>query len=123
MNTPKEISELVIGCKLGDREAMRRLVTRFQHPVYGFAMKRLSDHHDAQEAMQETFLAAFRASEYTNAACTQFWLEQLAGYESMHPRTALDQAKNSLQVGELLNALYHQLWHGVIQMDWQRPFI
>jgi hypothetical protein len=69
------------------------------------------------------FLAAFRASEYTSAACTQFWLEQLAGYEFVHPRTALDQVQTDLPVGELLNALYHQLWHGVVQMDWQRPFI
>ncbi len=69
------------------------------------------------------FLAAFRAREYTNEACTQFWLEQLAGYERVHPRTALDQAQNGLPVGELLNALYHQLWHGVVQMDWHGPLI
>ena len=69
------------------------------------------------------FLAAFRASEYTSAACTRFWLEQLAGCEMVHPRTALNQAKSGLLVGELFNALYHQLWHGVVQMDWQRPFI
>jgi len=69
------------------------------------------------------FLAAFRAREYTSEGCARFWLEQLAGCERVHPRTALDQAKTSLPVGELLNALYHQLWHGVVQMDWHRPFI
>jgi hypothetical protein len=69
------------------------------------------------------FLAAFRARAYTNEACTQFWLEQLAGYERVHPRTILDQSKTSLPVGELLNALYHQLWHGAVQMDWQGPLI
>lgn len=69
------------------------------------------------------FLAAFRAHAYTSAACTQFWVEQLACCESMHPRIAIDQAQTELPVGKLLNALYHQLWHGIVQMDWHRPFI
>jgi hypothetical protein len=69
------------------------------------------------------FLAVFRANAYTCAETTAWWLERLAREESFHPRSVLAQAGSELAVGPLLNGLYHLLWHGVIQMDWHRPFI
>lgn len=69
------------------------------------------------------FLAAFRAHACTSAERTLWWLERLTGCERVHPRAVLTQAETGLPVGMLLNCLYHLLWHGVVQMDWHRPFI
>lgn len=70
-----------------------------------------------------SFLAAFRAHTHAGAKRARWWLEQLARCEKVHPRSVLVQAETDLQIGELLNALYHLLWHEVVQMDWHRPFI
>ncbi len=69
------------------------------------------------------FLAAFRAQTYANAEITAWWLRHLVSPERLHPRAVLTQAGPDLAAGPLLNGLYHLLWHGVIQMGWQQPFI
>jgi hypothetical protein len=70
------------------------------------------------------FLAAFRASIYADAESTTWWLEQLTGKESVHPRAVIARRDESkLAAPTLLNALYHLLWHNVIQMDWHQSFI
>jgi len=69
------------------------------------------------------FLAAFRARTYASTASTTWWLEQLVAGEYVHPQAVLTQADPDWPVGTLLNCLYHLIWHGIVQMDWHRPFI
>ena len=69
------------------------------------------------------FLSAFRPQSYTSAESTAWWLEQLTGQERIHPRVVLAQARSEWAIGTLLNSLYHLLWHSIVQMEWQRPFI
>jgi hypothetical protein len=69
------------------------------------------------------FLSSFRASTYTNADTTRWWLGQLAARERIHPRMVLINAGDNPAIGVLLNSLYHLLWHDFVQMDWQQPLI
>jgi hypothetical protein len=69
------------------------------------------------------FLANFRAVTCALPETINWWLEQLAGQGQVHPRTLLDQSAGHWPTGVLLNGLYHLLWHNVVQMEWQQPFI
>jgi hypothetical protein len=69
------------------------------------------------------FLAAFRARTYTSPASAAWWLEQLVVDEVVYPQAVLAQAGPDWPVGILFNCLYHLIWHGAVQMDWDQPFI
>jgi len=72
-----------------------------------------------------SFLAAYRAHIYADMATTAWWVAHLRGGTPVHPRLVLDQAAEDLPCsrGLLLSGLYHLLWTGAIQMDWQCPLI
>lgn len=69
------------------------------------------------------FLAAFRATTHAAVESVCWWQQQLRNQLAVHPQTVLAQAHTGLALPLLLNSLYHQLWHGMVQMDWQQPFI
>lgn len=46
----------------GDRSAFEVLYERYARPVYGLALRRLGDRDRAEEAVQETFAAVWRAA-------------------------------------------------------------
>jgi len=56
-----EEAELVRRVRLGDREAFRPLVERYQGRVYGIALRILGDPHEAEDVCQEVFVRAYRA--------------------------------------------------------------
>lgn len=68
-------------------------------------------------------LAPFRAGTYANAAIAAWWQDQLHGRDKVHPQIILSRAASGQPQGLLLNTLYHLLWHGWLQMDWNAPFI
>lgn len=49
-------AHLVAALRDGDRQAFRKLVDQFQHPVYNLAFKILWNREDAEDVLQETFL-------------------------------------------------------------------
>ena len=46
----------------GDRRAFEELYARYARPVFGLALRRLGDRDRAEEAVQETFTAVWRAA-------------------------------------------------------------
>src|SRR5215211_7170423 len=52
---------LVRRCLLGQPEAIRQLVERFQAEVYGLCVRLLHHRHDAEDVTQEVFLRVFRS--------------------------------------------------------------
>ncbi len=52
--------ELVEALRTGDPQAPRLLVERFQGVVFGLCLRMLGHRHDAEDAMQETFVRALR---------------------------------------------------------------
>ena len=55
-------AEAIKKCQLGDREAFRHLVERYQKRAVAHAVAILFDRDDAQDAVQEAFIDAYRAS-------------------------------------------------------------
>ena len=76
----------------------------------------------AHEYANLNCLAAFRALVYASTELTDWWLGQLAGKDSIHPRLVLAQTTAPLETGQLLNTLYHLLWRDAVHMDWRQPF-
>jgi RNA polymerase sigma-70 factor (ECF subfamily) len=47
--------------RLGERDAYRSLVERYQGRVYALCVRIIGDRHEAEDACQETFVRAYRA--------------------------------------------------------------
>ena len=54
-------TELVRRFKGGDRRAYAEIVRRYQHRVYGLALRWMGDEQVAEEVAQDVFIALFRA--------------------------------------------------------------
>jgi len=63
-----------------DRAAFEVLYRRYLDRVYGYAFYQLSDHHDAEDATERTFLAALRAlpTFRDEGATFRAWLFRIA---------------------------------------------
>lgn len=68
------------------------------------------------------FLSAFRSRVHTTPEQTTWWLTQLRGQGRVAPQAMLASISPDA-TGPRLNALYHLLWHGLIQMDWHQPLL
>ena len=68
------------------------------------------------------FLSAFRAEAHAAAESTIWWLGELRRLGQVHPRSVLSQRRQDLREDILLNSLYHLLWYGKVEMNWQQPF-
>ena len=67
--------QLVDRCLNGDEEAVTRLVQTNQPAIYRLALSILDDPADADEATQETFLAALRSlAQYRGQSALRTWL-------------------------------------------------
>lgn len=62
----------------GDRDAFRLLVDRHYDACLRFAALRLQDHHEAEDAVQETFVRAYRSLHaYEERGRFKSWLFQI----------------------------------------------
>ncbi len=63
----------------GDTEAFSKLVEKYQKPVYFTAMRILSDHEEAADIAQQTFVNAFRSlSTFRRESSFKTWAYQIA---------------------------------------------
>ncbi|MGE5589789.1 MAG: RNA polymerase sigma factor [Bacillota bacterium] len=61
MRDAERDDEAIRRCLAGDREAFGELVERYKRPLYAVAYRLLGDPGLAEDAVQETFLRAYRA--------------------------------------------------------------
>ena len=61
VTTPTD-GDLLVRIGTGDRRAFEQLYERYARPVFGLALRRLGDRERAEEAVQETFAAVWRAA-------------------------------------------------------------
>jgi RNA polymerase sigma-70 factor (ECF subfamily) len=74
-------------CLTGDQSAMSALVKRFQGQVFGLCYRMLGNRHDAEDAVQETFIRVLRSlRRYDPTREFEPWLLAIAGNRC---RTAL----------------------------------
>ncbi len=76
---PKSEKQGPEGLQQGKREAFFALVERYQDRLYSFASRICRNGEDAKDALQETFLAAFRAwDDYRGEGTPLAWLYKIA---------------------------------------------
>lgn len=74
---------LVDAVRAGDREAFGALVDRETPAVYRVCLRILGSRHDAEDAAQESFVAAFRGiGSYRGEGTLQAWLLRIATRQS-----------------------------------------
>jgi RNA polymerase sigma-70 factor (ECF subfamily) len=69
---------LVAACARGDRDAFDHLVDRHGDALYRFALRQSGNERDAEDALQDGLLAAWRgAATYRGDAAARTWLYQV----------------------------------------------
>lgn len=97
------VTQLVLAAQDGDREAFGELVERYQRAVYHTALKRLGDHGEAQELVQEVFVQALRKiGQLRQPECFGGWLRSITARLAIN-RAVRRQAVQSLE-NEVLEA-------------------
>ncbi len=80
-----ELISLVCAAQLGDREAFGELVERFERTIYAIAYRRLSNHAEAQELVQEVFVQALeKLDQLRQPECFAGWLRSIAARMSIN---------------------------------------
>jgi len=78
---------LIERCRDGDRAAMRDLMRRHNRAMYRTARAILRDDHDAEDAVQEAWLGAFRALDnFRGDSAVSTWLVRIAANEALMKR-------------------------------------
>jgi len=71
--------QLMIAFAHDKPDAFKELFSRYKQPLFGFFRRRVSDHAQAEELTQETFLAVLRASSgYQSSALFRTYLYSIA---------------------------------------------
>jgi RNA polymerase sigma-70 factor, ECF subfamily len=71
--------QLMTALARGSTEAFNQIFARYKQPLFGFFRRRLSDHAQADELTQETFIALLRAApRYQQSALFRTYLYAIA---------------------------------------------
>ena len=96
MNGQVEDSILVRAAQNGDVDAFEELVRRYQTSIYRVALRMLGSRADAQDAVQETFVRAWRAlPRFRHDSVISTWLYRIV------TRRALDKIASRRSTGTL----------------------
>ncbi len=96
MNGQVEDSILVRAAQNGDVDAFEELVRRYQTSIYRVALRMLGSRADAQDAVQETFVRAWRAlPRFRHDSAISTWLYRIV------TRRALDKIATRRSTGTL----------------------
>lgn len=71
-------AQLLAGLRRGEEIAFERLVRQYSGRLLATARRLLGNEHDAQDALQDAFLSAFKSlSQFTGAAKLSTWLHRI----------------------------------------------
>jgi len=76
-------AELLTRFRAGHDAALGRLFERYESPVFRFLIGVLKDHHQAEDALQETFVQALRKADAIDPATFRGWLYTVAYQQGM----------------------------------------
>jgi RNA polymerase sigma-70 factor (ECF subfamily) len=74
---------LLARFQAGDDAALDPLFERYEGPIFRFLFGILKDHHEAEDAMQETFVQALRHAEGVNPESFRGWLFTVAHQQAI----------------------------------------
>ena len=96
-----KLANLVLAAQDGDRAAFAQLVTRYERAVYATVYRRLRNHADAQELVQEVFVQVLRKiHQLQDPRCFGGWIQAIAGRMAIN-RMVRRHPVVSDQLGEL----------------------
>lgn len=78
--------QIIQSCLKGDSRAERQLFDRYYRYVYTIALRYLTHHHDAEDAVSEAFIRIYRSlSQVVNAESSgvKRWIQRIAINESL----------------------------------------
>ena len=76
---PDSDAALLQAARLGDRQAIESLLSRYEHRIYRFALRQCGDEQDARDTLQETMIAALHGlRDFRGEARLSTWLYQIA---------------------------------------------
>lgn len=94
---------LIERCRAGDSTAVERFVQTYQQDIYRLALSILDDSSEAEDATQDTLLAALRALDsFHGASSLKTWLYSIAINLC---RTRLQQRKRRERLAEILGGI------------------
>jgi len=71
--------DLISRTRTGDQEAFDQLVLKYQKPLYSMLYRMVSDHDDASDLLQKTFVRAFMGlGSFEQRSSFKTWLYQIA---------------------------------------------
>jgi RNA polymerase sigma-70 factor (ECF subfamily) len=76
-------SELVGRFRGGDGRALEVILARYEEPLFQFLVGILRDHHQAEDALQETFVRALERLEGVDPGHLRGWLFTVAYHQAM----------------------------------------
>lgn len=76
-------AELLARFRAGDAAALDPLFARYEEPVFRFLFGVLKDHHEAEDALQETFVQALRRADSVAGETFRGWLFTVAYRQAM----------------------------------------
>lgn len=83
----REDAALAVGLRDGSEEAYELLLSRFQQPVYGLALRLLNDQSDACDVVQEVFLKVFRnIGSFRGQSSLKTWIYRITVNEAHNAR-------------------------------------
>jgi RNA polymerase sigma-70 factor, ECF subfamily len=79
-------AELLARFRSGDEGALEALFERYEAPVFQFLVGMLRDHHQAEDALQETFVRALERLDGVDPHHLRGWLFTVAYHQAMLAR-------------------------------------
>lgn len=96
-------AQLVEGAKKGDSDCFSRLYELVQDDLYKYALYALGNAHDAEDAVAETFLEAFRGiSKLREPAAFKGWIFKILTIRIKRRISRYVKEKNQLQIEDFL---------------------
>jgi len=113
---------LVEAARSGDQAAFERLVARYRRPLHAHCYRMLGSLQDAEDALQETLLAAWRGlSGFEGRSSLQTWLYRIATHASMR----LASRRRPRVLSEDRSPAWNDVWELGRMVDepvWLEPF-
>ena len=79
-------AELLTRFRAGEEPALEHLFERYEGPVFQFLVGILRDHHQAEDALQETFVRALERLDGVDPEHLRGWLFTVAYHQAMLAR-------------------------------------
>jgi RNA polymerase sigma-70 factor (ECF subfamily) len=76
-------ADLLARFRTGDGQALEALLTRYEAPLFQFLLGMLRDHHQAEDALQETFVRALERLDGVAPDHLRGWLFTVAYHQAM----------------------------------------